>query len=299
MSTVLVTGGDGFIGSHLVDALCGEGHAVRIIDNLVANGGKYLNSKAQHFKLSIFTDPIADAFKGVEYVFHCAALPRIQPSIDEPKEFHDINVTGTLNVLIASRNAKVKRFIYSASSSAYGDQETLPLVETMPTRPKSPYAVQKLMGEMYCSLFSQLYGMETVSLRYFNVYGSRQASTGAYATVIGIFLEQLRQGKPLTIVPDGKQTRDFTHVSDVVKANIKAMQSASVGKGDVINVGTGTEYSIFDVARMIGGTTEFCAPRTGEAQATRADSTKAKKLLDWQPAVSLEQGIGALKGGVL
>lgn len=292
---VVVTGGDGFIGSHLVDALIEAGYEVDVIDTLEAHSGKYLNRKAVHFYASVTNCDIGDYIRGANYVFHTAALPRIQPSIAHPDIFHDINVNGTLNVLMAAYHAGVQRVIYSASSSAYGDQQELPLVETMRPHPKNPYALQKLIGEQYCALFSELYGLETVSLRYFNVYGARQSESGAYATVIGVFLKHWKEGKPLPIVPDGKQTRDFTHVSDVVRANILAMKSSAVGKGEVINIGTGKEHSILDVANMVGGQTVFCEARRGEARRTCADNSKARKLLGWEPTISLEEGITQLK----
>lgn len=294
---VVVTGGDGFIGSNLADALVKLGYEVDIIDTLEENHGKYLNPAAYHVHMSITSDGIRDYLAGADCIFHLAALPRIQPSITRPDLFHDVNVNGTLNILLAARDAGVKRVVYSASSSAYGDQDTLPLHENMTPYPKNPYALQKLIGEQYCRLFSEVYGLETVSLRYFNVYGPRQPAIGSYATVIGIFLKQWREGKPLTIVPDGTQTRDFTHVSDIVRANLNAMASENIGRGEVINIGTGKEHSILEVAAMVGGSTVFCEPRTGEARATRADTTKAKKLLGWEPTIFLEDGIARLKSG--
>lgn len=295
MGRVVVTGGGGFIGSHLVDALIENGLEVTIIDTLGVNRERYVHPRAYLAKMSVTSSDIRDYCLGAEYIFHCAALPRIQPSIRNPELFHDVNVNGTLNVLMAAKEAGVKRVIYSASSSVYGDQKTLPLREDMTPHPKNPYALQKLIGEMYCRFFWELYGLETVSLRYFNVYGPRQADVGAYATVIGIFLKQWREGVPLTIVPDGTQTRDFTHVSDVVRANLSAMTSPTVGQGEVINIGTGEAHSIFDVAKFFGGQWQFCEPRIGEARHTRADIRKARELLHWQPSVSLEEGIEELK----
>jgi len=240
---VLVTGGAGFIGSHLVDALIERGFDVIVIDNLSTGKKENLNPKAKFYKADIRDlEKIKPLFKKVSYVFHLAAQPRIQPSIINPAESHSNNVVGTLNVLIAARDAKVKKFIYSASSSAYGDQEKLPLREDMSPRPKSPYSLFKLIGEQYCKLFTEIYDLPTVCLRYFNVYGPRQSCEGAYATVIGIFLRQAKAGEPLTIVGDGNQTRDFTNVMDVVKANILAMESSRVGQGEVINIGTGKNY---------------------------------------------------------
>lgn len=296
MAKLVVTGGDGFIGSHLVDALVERGDEVHIIDTCIANNGKNLNKKAIHHHVDIRDfSAIRPIFNQAQFVFHLAALPRIQPSIENPSEYHDTNVTGTLNVLRASRDAKVKRVIFSSSSSVYGDQEVLPIKESAPLTPKNPYAAQKLMGEMYCSLFSSLYGLETASLRYFNVYGRRQPQEGAYAVLVGIFLKQWSEGKPMTIVPDGKQSRDFTHVSDIVRANISAMESNTALLGDSMNIGTGKEYSVLEVARMIGGDIAFIQPRSGEARRSKADRTRAKELLRWEPLIDLPLAIAELK----
>ena len=292
---LLVTGGAGFIGSNLVDKLIGEGHQVAIIDNLSTGKKENLNPKAKFHKLDIRDlKKIKPVFKGVDYVFHLAAQPRIQPSIINPVESHSHNVVGALNVLVAARDAKVKKVIYSASSSAYGDQKKLPLKEDMITGPKSPYSLFKLIGEYYCELFTELYNLPTVSLRYFNVYGPRQSCEGAYATVIGIFLKQAESNQALTIVGDGTQTRDFTHVRDVVKANILAMQSNKVGKGEVINIGTGKNHSINKIASLISDKVVYISSRLAEVHDTLADNALAKELLTWQPEVGLEEGIKEL-----
>jgi UDP-glucose 4-epimerase len=293
---VLVTGGAGFIGSHLVDALIEKGFNIIVIDNLSLGKKEYLNPKAEFHQLDIRDlEKIKSLFKGIDYVFHLAAQPRIQPSIINPAESHSNNVVGTLNVLIAAKDAKVKKFIYSASSSAYGDQKSLPLREDMIPQPKSPYSLFKLIGEHYCKLFNELYNLPTGCLRYFNVYGPRQSSEGAYATVIGIFLRQAKTGQPLTIVGDGKQTRDFTHVKDIVLANILAMESKKVGKGEIINIGTGQNHSVNKIASLISKKFVHNPPRPAEVQDTLADNTKAKRLLDWQPRIEIEQGIKELK----
>lgn len=297
---VIVTGGAGFIGSHLTDTLIEKGfevHAcdVHVVDNL--SGGKLerVNPKAVFHKVDIRDfEKLAPIFSNVEYVFHCAALPRVMPSIQDPRTTHDVNVTGTLNVLIAARDASVKRVIYSASSSAYGEQPELPLKETMPAAPLHPYGLQKWMGELNCALFSKLYNLETVSLRYFNVYGPRAPVEGAYASVIARFLNQRKNGEPLTIVPDGTMTRDFTHVRDVVRANLLAAESPRVGKGEIINIGGGKNWEIIEVARLIGGPTVFIEPRV-EAKHSLADISKAKELLGWEPSVAFEEGIRELK----
>ena len=292
----IVTGGAGFIGSHLVDALVKKGDEVIVIDNLSTGKEEFINSKAEFHKLDIRNlEEIKPLFKGINLVFHLAAQPRIQPSIIDPIESHSNNVVGTLNVLVASRDAKIKKFIYSASSSAYGDQKELPLKEDMLPGPKSPYSVFKLIGEQYCKLFNELYDLPTVSLRYFNVYGPRQSCEGAYATVIGVFLRQAKANQPLTIVDKGTQTRDFTHVRDIVRANILAAKSDKVGKGEVINIGTGKKYSINKIANLISDKVVYIPPRLAEIQDTLADNNLAKKLLGWQPEVGIEEGIRELK----
>ncbi len=294
---VIVTGGAGFIGSHLTDALVKEGYEVHLIDNLSTGKKENINPKAVFHQASICDfEAIAPLFKGVAYVFHAAANARIQPSIIDPRSSNESNITGTLNVLVASRDAKVKKVIYSASSSAYGTQKSMPLREDMIANPQSPYAIQKLVGEMYCKNFSSLYGLPTVSLRYFNVYGPRQLADGAYATVIGIFFRERLAGRPLPIVRDGRiKRRDYTHVSDIVRGNICAMKSKKAGKGEVINLGTHSNYSVVEVARHIGGLALFIPKRLGEAKETLADISRARRLLGWKPRVRFEDGIAALK----
>ena len=283
----LVTGGAGFIGSNLVDELIRRGDEVVIIDNLSTGKKEYINPQAEFHQVDIRDlEKIKPLFKGVDYVFHLAAFPRVQPSIEDPITANDINLNGTLNVLAAAREAKVKKVVYSASSSVYGDQKTMPLREDMPAHPLSPYGLQKYVGELYCRLFSEIYGLPTVSLRYFNVYGPRQALEGAYCLVMGIFVRQRLAGKPMTITNDGEQRRDFTFVGDVVRANILAAESEKVGQGEVINIGRGRNYSVNELARMIGGPTVFIGPRI-EPRETLADNTLAKKLLGWEPTVDL------------
>jgi len=287
----LVTGGAGFIGSNLVDELVRQGCQVLVIDNL--SGGKKgnINPKCEFFKKDIRSyKSIGPLFKGVDYVFHLAALPRVQYSIENPLKTNETNVTGTLNVLKASHEAGVKKVIYSASSSAYGDQKKMPLKENFPAQPKSPYGLQKHIGELYCRVWSQVYGLPTVSLRYFNVYGPRNNPDGAYALVIAKFLRQRKSGKSLTITGDGNQTRDFTNVKDVVNANILAMKSSRVGKGEVINIGAGKNQSINKIAKLIGGPIKYI-PARFEPHDSLADNSLAKKLLGWKPKVSIEEGI--------
>ena len=292
---VIVTGGAGFIGSHIVDALVEEGYDVHVIDDLSEGKREYVNKEAVLHEADIRNlDTIRPFFQNALYVFHEAARPRVQASIEDPKTTHEVNVDGTLNVLIAAKDAGVKRVIYAASSSAYGDQEQYPLREEMSARPMSPYGLHKYIGEEMCRVFSLVYGIETVSLRYFNVYGSRYNPEGAYALVIGKFIEQKKRGEALTIVPPGTQTRDFTHVRDVVRANVLAVKAELVGKGEVINIGNGDDRSVLDVAKLVGGPTVMIESRL-EPQKTRASNAKAKKLLDWSPTVSLEEGIAELK----
>ena len=292
----IVTGGAGFIGSHLVDALLAKGHEVRVIDNLETGKKENINPKAVFHKADIRNyDEIAALFSGIDYVFHTAALPRIQPAIKDPLPAHHANATGTLNVLRASQKAGAKKLVYSGSSSVYGKNLT-PFCEDMKPDPLNPYASQKLMGEMYCRNFSELYGLPTVILRYFNVYGPREILEGAYATVIGIFRQQLKEGKPMTMVADGdKKTRDFTHVRDVVRANILAMESPKAGHAEIINIGTGTNYTIKELADMFGGPIQVVPAKPGETVITLADNSKAKELLGWEPTISLAEGMVELK----
>jgi len=293
--TALVVGGAGFIGSNLTDELIKIGWQVKILDNLSTGKRENLNPLAEFFELDMRDlEKIKPIFKGVDYVFHLAALPRVQVSIQDPFLTNDVNINGTLNVLIASRDAKVKKVIYSASSSAYGNQKEMPLREDMKVNPLSPYAVQKYCGELYCKMFSSVYGLSTVCLRYFNVYGFRQNIEGAYCTVIGIFLNQKKNNHSLTITGDGKQKRDFTSVIDVIRANILAAKSSKVKSGEVINIGRGSNYSVNEVAEMIGGLKKHMAARL-EPKETLADNSLAKKILGWQPIVNLPEWIKSYK----
>ncbi len=295
MQKVVVTGGAGFIGSNLVDALVDKGFDVHVIDNLVSGKRENVNKKAK-LHISDITDlkSIELIFKNAKYVFHLAALPRVQYSIEHPQETNLVNVNGTLNVLTVSQKAGVKKVIYSASSSAYGDQSVMPLKENMPASPKSPYGLQKYIGELYCKVWNVVFQLPTVSLRYFNVYGPRNNAEGAYALVIAKFLKQRADGEPMTITGDGEQTRDFTHVRDVVRANILAMESDKVGKGEVINIGAGRNYSVKQIAELIGGPVVYI-PARFEPRDTLADRLLAKKLLGWEPQVTIEEGIAELK----
>lgn len=290
-----VTGIAGFIGSQIADALIERGEEVVGIDDLSTGHREYVNPRARLFELDLATSTqLREVLASVDVVFHTAALARVPRSIEQPLETHAANVTGTLNLLKSCVDAGVRRVVYSSSSSVYGDQPTLPLTEDMPPNPLNPYACQKYMGEIYCRNFVQVYGLETVCLRYFNVYGPRQVMEGAYRLVIGIFMDQRERGEPLTIHGDGEQTRDFTHVSDVVRANLLAAESPQVGRGEPVNVGSGREFSINQVAGLIGGPTVHTAPRGNDERFKRASVARAREVLGWEPTVNLEDGIAAL-----
>lgn len=295
MKKVVVTGGAGFIGSHLTDLLVSEGYDVHVVDTLVAGKREDVHTNATLHEIDVRDlAALTDVFSNTEYVFHLAALPRVQFSIEYPLESHDVNVTGTWNTLIAAKNAGVKRFVFASSSSVYGDQPTLPSRENHPTSPQSPYGLQKCIGEQYTRMAYTLYGLPTVSLRFFNAYGSRQDPQSAYALVTIKFLFQKKEGTPLTITGDGTQTRDFTHVSDIVRATHLAATSASVGAGEVINIGAGRGVSVNRIAELIGGPSVYIAPRV-EPHDTLADISQAQKLLGWEPKVTIEEGILSLK----
>ena len=290
----VVTGGAGFIGSNLVDKLIKNGHDIHIIDNFSSGKKENCNSKAKVHCIDIsrskYLNEMREVLSGCDTVFHCAASARVQPSIVEPINYEKNNTIGLINILKTAVDLNVRRFIYSASSSAYGPTDKLPSNENDPINPISPYASQKYYGEITCRMFSEVYNIETVSLRYFNVFGERQNLGGAYATVIGIFLDQLSKNIPLTVNGDGKQRRDFTYVGDVVNANILACNSLKVGKGEVINIGSGKNISIYTIAKMLSNLIEF-KKALKEPFANLASIEKAKKLLDWEPQTSLESWI--------
>lgn len=295
----LVTGGAGFIGSNLVDKLLDMGHEVIVIDNEFseAHDQFYWNDKAQNYKYDIRdyekTRPLYD---GVDYVFHLAAEARIQPAILNPIEAVSINSVGTATVLQCSRELNVGKVLYSSTSSAYG-MNPFPNVETQPDDCLNPYSVSKVSGEKLCKMYNNLYGLKTISFRYFNVYGERQPLRGQYAPVVGIFLRQKENGQALTIIGDGEQRRDFTHVSDIVNANIMAAISniEDVYYGQVYNVGTGKNYSINEVAAFISDDVEYVSPRIGETRITLADNSKIKKVFGWEPKVNLKDWIDGQK----
>jgi len=292
---VIVTGGAGFIGSNLSKELVSLGAVVHVVDNLVAGSRGAVPEEAIFHEVDICDlEKLLPIFAGAEYVFHLAALASVQLSIDDPVGTAKNNIEGTLSVLEASRQSGVKRVIYSASASAYGDQNKLPLSEKLSPRPKSPYGLQKMVGEYYCQVWSETYSLSTVSLRYFNVYGLGQSAEGDYAVVIPKFLKQRKAGQPLTVTGDGRQTRDFINVKDVVRANVLAAENDKVGKGEVINIGGGQEYSINEIANFIGGEIKYIDSRL-ELRNSVADISLAKELLGWEPEVSLESGIEELK----
>jgi len=294
MNKCIVTGGAGFVGSNIVDELVKRGDKVIVIDNLSTGKKENVNPKAEFHEIDLRDlEAIKPLFAGADYVFHQAALARVQPSIEDPATYNDHNVNATLNVLIAAKDAGVKKVVYAASSSAYGDQEKMPLTEDMPAFPISPYGLQKYIGEEYCRLFSYVYKLPTVCLRYFNVFGPNMVTEGAYASVVAIFASQRKNNLPLTIVGDGEQLRTYTFVKDIARANLLAAESA-VSDGRAINTGQSNEYSVNQIAKMIGGPTVNIAPRI-EPRRNLCDNSLAKKLLGWEPSVKLEDWLPEYK----
>jgi UDP-glucose 4-epimerase len=291
---VIVTGGAGFIGSNIVDRLLADGHKVICIDNESAecNNSFYWNENAENYKYDICDyEKIYHLFKGVDTVFHLAAEARIQTTINNPLLAFKTNILGTANILQASKENNVKRVIYSTTSSYYGKKNTLPNVETQAEDCLNPYSVSKVSGDKIMKMYYELYGIETISLRYFNVYGKNEPIKGQYAPVIGLFLKQKRNNEPLTVVGDGLQRRDFTNVEDVVNANILAMNCTLDSYGEVFNVGCGKNYSILEIAEMISDDIVFIPPRLGEARETLSDTSKINKAMGWYPKISLDQWI--------
>lgn len=282
MSRILVTGGAGFIGSHLTDKLIELGHEVIVIDDLSRGRIENVNPNADFHQVSIteFKD-IAPLFAGIHFVYHLAALARVRPSVKAPLPYNEVNVTGTLNVLEACRLASVTQVIFSSSSSVFGDYP-IPHKEDAPYDPLNPYAMQKAIAEQYITLYTKLYGLPHAILRFFNVYGTRQIVGGAYSTVIGVFIDQKRRGLPLTIFGDGEQRRDFTHVRDTVDACIKAMESPGT-----YNVGRGNNKSVNEIANMISSNQKHLPAFVGEARETLCDNGRAKILLEWEPTIDV------------
>lgn len=294
----VVVGGAGFIGSNLVDKLIEQKQEVLIIDNFSTGKKENINPKAEIFELDISDNrnciKFKDIMKDVDTVFLLAAKARVQPSILNPIDYEINNTLGTINILKSATEAGVRRLVYSASSSAYGNAKVMPLKESFGIDPLSPYGAQKYYGEVLCKMFSKVYNIETVSLRYFNVYGERQNIDGAYALVIGIFMHQRLNGLPMTIRGDGEQKRDFTYVGDVVSANLLASTSKNVGRGEVINIGNGDNRSINQIADMIGGERVYIDPVI-EPKETLADNSLAKKLIGWKPSQKIEDWIPSYK----
>ena len=296
----LVTGGAGFIGSHLVDRLVEDGWEVRVLDDF--SSGQEANLVQSRSRVELIRGDIRDAataqgaVEGAEVVFHQAAVPSVPRSVAEPLRTNSVNVEGTLRLLESARRAAVRRFVYAASSSAYGDTEVLPKLETMPPQPLSPYALQKFCGEAYCRLYTQLYGLETVALRYFNVYGPRQDPRSEYAAVIPRFISACLAGEPAEIHGDGGQTRDFTFVADAVEANLLAAD-AERAAGAVINVAGGRQTALNELWELVLEVADAqIAPRHSEARSgdvrhSFADLARARQLLGYEPAVDLREGL--------
>jgi len=303
MKKSIVTGGAGFIGSHIVDRLIADGHEVYVIDDESAecNEEFFYNPKAKYFKISIEDyNLIEPLFKGASYVFHLAAESRIQPTLERPQKACLTNFVGTCNVLQAARHHAIKRVVYSSTSSVYGLKNKPPLNEGMERDCLNPYSVSKVAAEDLCKMYHSLWGLETVILRYFNIYGERQPIKGQYAPVIGIFQRQKRDGEKHTIVGTGKQRRDFTHVSDAVEANILAATAENKTlpiAGEIFNVGSGKNHSILEVSAFIGGPYTFVPPRPGEAETTLANISKINVTLNYNPKTSLEDWVNLQNDG--
>lgn len=291
----LVTGGAGFIGSHLCELLLKEGHTVIAIDNLVGGRKKNLSSFETYENFSFAqadirnSENLAPHFQDVDWVFHLAALADIVPSIEKPRDYFETNVDGTFNVLECAKKANVKRFLYAASSSCYGIPDVYPTPETTPARPQYPYALTKYLGEELVLHWEQVYGLPSLSLRLFNVFGPRARTTGAYGAVFGVFLAQKLNNKPLTIVGDGTQTRDFTYVEDVARAFYEAAKSSL--SGEILNVGSGGHYSVNSIVKLLDNDVVHIPKRPGEPDCTFADVSKIKRLLGFQAQVPFETGV--------
>ena len=302
MPNILVTGGAGFIGSHLAEALLRKGHRVRVLDDFSTGKRGNLIFDKEYPSLEIIEGDIRHlaicqkAMKGIEYVFHQAALPSVQRSVEDPLGSNAVNEGGTLNILFAAREEKVKRVMYASSSSIYGDTPTLPKHEEMISHPLSPYALQKYIGEQYCRLFYELYGLETVSLRYFNIFGPRQDPNSVYSAVIPKFIDAFLQGSPPTIFGDGEQSRDFTYIENVVQANLLAMSAGHL-HGEAINIACGERTSLNQLVnalrKILGSKMSpiYEEPRKGDVRHSLADIRKGKEILNYKPKVGLELGL--------
>ena len=295
----VVTGGCGFIGSHLVDALVARGDEVAALDDFSTGDRGYLNPAATLVEGSV-TDAalLRSVVRDTGAVFHTAAMASVPLSVDDPAGTHEVNATGTLNVLQAARESGVGRVVFSSSSSVYGEQPSPIMREDMTPRPLSPYGLQKLIGEQYGGMFAQLFGMRVVSLRYFNVYGPRQPAGGAYALVVPHFLRLRAEGRPLTVYGDGEQTRSYVHVDDVVRANLLAADAdLPAGEHAVLNIGSGEETSVNEIAALIGGAVEHIIPNPrGAFEESRkcADHSRATALIGWEPRIPFTEGLGSV-----
>lgn len=304
MTKALVTGGAGFIGSHLVERLLGDGLQVVALDNLSVGRRSNVSSFESHPKFEFIQADIGNReniepyFQNVDWVFHLAARADVVPSIVEPYEYHRSNVDGTMAVLECARSAGVKRLVYTASSSCYGIPDQVPTPETAEIRPMYPYALTKYIGERYVRHWAQVYKLPAVSLRFFNVYGPRARTSGTYGAVFGVFLSQIAHGKPLTIVGDGTQTRDFTYVTDAVDALVRAANSDI--SGEIFNVGSGGTYSVNRLVELLGVRDVVHIPkRPGEPDVTFADTTKIEKVLGWKAKTNFETGVANMKKEIL
>lgn len=297
----LITGGCGFIGSHIADALVRAGHRVRILDNLSSGYLKnirHLGNEVEFIEGDIRDRKIVErAIEGIQFVFHEAALVSVFDSVDHPEDSHDINITGTLNILMSAKKHGVKRIVAASSAAVYGNEPTIPKTEDMIPQPESPYAIGKITDEYYLRVFATLYGVETISLRYFNVYGARQDASSMYSGVISKFAESLIKGQTPRIFGNGTQTRDFVFVEDVVQANLLAMSSSNVGKGEVINIATGVQTNLLQLLKemnhILGTNTQpkFSAHHRGDIRASYADITRAKHLLGYESGYDLNKGL--------
>lgn len=294
----LVTGGAGFIGSHLVDQLLDAGHDVCVVDNLSSGRLKNLELALQHRNCSFVQADIVDRnaieplFKKMDWVFHLAGVADIVPSIENPELYFNVNVSGTMNVLQCAKNANIKKLIYAASSSSYGIPDVYPTPETSPINAQYPYALTKYMGEELVMHWSKVFGLPAISLRLFNVYGTRSRTSGAYGAVFGVFLAQKIKGQPLTVVGDGSQSRDFTYVTDVASAFLAA--ALSNASGEVFNVGSGNHYSVNSLVELLGSEVVYIPKRPGEPDCTFADVTKIQLSFGWTAKVGLQAGVSNL-----
>ncbi|MBF0283907.1 MAG: SDR family oxidoreductase [Magnetococcales bacterium] len=294
----LVTGGAGFIGSHLAEMLLAQGHAVRVVDNFATGRPENLHSFAHHPQLAVIPADIRDRqaltplFQGVDWVFHLAGLADIVPSIEEPVRYYETNTQGTLHVLEAARAHQVKRLVYAASSSCYGIPDAYPTPETAEIRPQYPYALTKFLGEALVLHWAQVYQLPALSLRLFNVYGPRSRTTGAYGAVFGVFLAQKLNAQPFTVVGDGQQSRDFTYVTDVAAAFVSAARSPHTGVA--LNVGSGGHQTVNRLVELLGGDKVHIPKRPGEPDCTFAETQRILQMLDWRPQVPFEEGVARM-----